>query len=180
MSGRLLLITGGARSGKSRYALARAEAAGPRVLFVATGVVTDEEMRARIARHRAERPAGWTTLELRHGVAPAVRAAAPRHTLVLLEDLASLVSNLLIERSADEQLVSAETDELVALAREGRPVIVVTNEVGLGVVPPSELGRRFRDLLGLANQRVAAAADEVVLLVSGLPLSLKGPPAGGT
>lgn len=174
MSGRVLLVTGGARSGKSRYALGRARADGESTLFVATGVSTDEEMAERIARHRAERPPDWRTLEARHGLGPAVELELAGERRVLVEDLATLVSNLLVERDADEKAVRAEVEALLRVARfRALELIVVTNEVGLGVVPPSPLGRRFRDLLGLANQQAAAEADEVVLLVSGLPLRLK-------
>jgi adenosylcobinamide kinase / adenosylcobinamide-phosphate guanylyltransferase len=175
VSGRLVLVTGGTRSGKSRYALNRALAWGEQVLFVATGVVTDAEMEQRIARHRAERPAGWQTLEARYELGPAIVAAASGLRGVLVEDLATLVSNLLVERDADEAAIEAEITALLAARWElTADLIFVTNEVGLGLVPGSPLGRRFRDLLGLANQAAAAAADEVVLVVAGLPLRLKG------
>jgi adenosylcobinamide kinase/adenosylcobinamide-phosphate guanylyltransferase len=175
VSGRLLLITGGARSGKSRFARERAAARDGSVLFVATGVETDAEMAARIARHRAERPSAWATLEARWDVASAIRGRLSGEGCVLLDDLASLVSNLVVERSAGEQQVMAEVEGLVGLAIESSlELIVVTQEAGLGLVPPTTLGRRFRDLVGFANQAMAAAADEVVLLVAGLPLRLKG------
>lgn len=174
MSGRVLLVSGGARSGKSRYALGRAVALGGCVLFVATGLATDEEMAARIARHRAERPPSWRTLEARYDLGLAIGAGLGLERCVLVEDLATLVSNLLLERDADEAAVRAEIEALLKLGRQRqRELILVSNEVGLGLVPPSPLGRRFRDLLGLANQQVATEADEVVLLVSGLPLRLK-------
>ena len=174
MSGRLLLVTGGARSGKSHYAQRRAAESGQPVLFVATGVATDEEMAARIDRHRAERPADWRTLEARFDLATAIGTPRPEERCVLVEDLGTLVTNLLVERSADEEIVRAEVENLLRLGREHElDLILVSNEVGLGVVPPSLLGRRFRDLLGTANQHVAAAADEVMLLVAGLPLRLK-------
>ena len=159
---------------ESRYALERAAQGGGPVLFVATGLATDEEMAGRIARHRAERPPGWRTLEARHGLAASIEATLGEERCVLIEDLATLVSNLLVERSASEEDVRREVADLLRLGRERTlDLVVVTNEVGLGVVPPSPLGRLFRDLLGFANQQVAAAADEVVLLVAGLPLRLK-------
>jgi adenosylcobinamide kinase / adenosylcobinamide-phosphate guanylyltransferase len=174
MSGRLVLITGGARSGKSRFARERAAAGGSPVLFVATGLATDPEMAARIARHRAERPAEWTTLEARYDLASALRGRLSGERCVLLDDLAALVSNLLVERSAGEREVLAEVEELLGLAREcSLELIVVSQEVGLGLVPSTALGRQFSDLVGCANQAMAAAADEVVLLVAGLPLRLK-------
>ena len=174
-SGSLLLVSGGARSGKSRYALSRAAALGGPVLYVATGMATDEEMAERIARHRAERPPTWQTLEASQEVAVAIKLAAAPGTTLLVEDLATLVSNLIVTAKADESRVIGEVDQLVHLAQEGFGLILVTNEVGLGLVPPSPLGRRFRDLLGLVNQRVADAADEFVLVISGAPLALKQP-----
>lgn len=173
--GRLLLVTGGARGGKSSFALERARASGDSVLFIATGVATDAEMADRIARHRAQRPPTWTTLEARYDLAPALRAAWRGQQCVLVDDLGTLVGNLLIERSAGEAQVQAELEGLLE-ARAAGPydLVVVTQEVGLGLVPPTELGRQFRDLLGLANRALAAAADEVVLLVAGIPLPLKG------
>jgi adenosylcobinamide kinase / adenosylcobinamide-phosphate guanylyltransferase len=175
VSGRLVLITGGARSGKSRFARERAAAGGSPVLFVATGLATDPEMAARIARHRTERPAEWTTLEARYDLASALRGRLSGERCVLLDDLAAVVSNLLVERSADEREILAEVEELLGLARKcSLELIVVSQEVGLGLVPSTALGRQFRDLVGFANQAMAAAADEVLLLVAGLPLRLKG------
>jgi adenosylcobinamide kinase/adenosylcobinamide-phosphate guanylyltransferase len=175
VSGRLLLVTGGARSGKSRYALERAREVGGQVLFAATGVATDDEMAERIARHRAERPAAWATVEARFDLAAALAPRLADARAVVIEDLGTLVSNLMVERTADEAAVRAEIEALLGLAR-GSPAdwIVVSSEVGLGLVPPTPLGRAFRDLLGTANQLVASAADDVVLMVAGLPLRLKG------
>jgi adenosylcobinamide kinase/adenosylcobinamide-phosphate guanylyltransferase len=175
VSGRLVLVTGGARSGKSRFARERAAAGAGPVLFVATGLATDDEMAARIQRHRAERPAEWTTLEARCELAAAIRGRLGGERCVLLDDLATLVSNLLLERSAGEDEVLAEVHGLLELVRS-RPLelIVVSQEVGLGLVPSTALGRQFRDLVGFANQAMAAAADEVLLLAAGLPLRLKG------
>ena len=175
MSGRLVLVTGGARSGKSRYALNLASAWDPQVLFVAAGVVTDLEMERRIARHRAERSPAWETLEAHFDLGAAITSARSDQRCVLVEDLATVVTNLLVERDADESAVQAEVQTLLAAHRSADfELIVVTNEVGLGLVPTNPLGRQVRDLIGLANQAVAAAADEVVLLVSGLPLKIKG------
>ncbi|MDB4949939.1 MAG: Adenosylcobinamide-phosphate guanylyltransferase [Gemmatimonadetes bacterium] len=175
--GMIVLVTGGARSGKSSWAEARASQEGAPVTYVATAEALDDEMARRIARHRAERPAEWTTVEAPRDAASAVRAAAPG--TVLVDCLTVLASNALLSvESAGEQAcidaVLAEARALrdAALGRDGTTVIV-TNEVGMGVHPPTSLGRWYRDALGRANALVAAAADEVELLVSGIPVRIK-------
>jgi adenosylcobinamide kinase / adenosylcobinamide-phosphate guanylyltransferase len=171
---RLLLVLGGTRSGKSRFARERAGASRS-VLFLATGVATDEDMATRIARHQAERPRDWTTLEARYDLRKSLTDAWHGERCLLLDDFASMVSNLLVERAAAEDDVLAEVLELLDFVRyHSVELIVVSSEVGSGVVPDARLGRQFRDLLGIANQSLASAADEVVLLVAGLPLRLKG------
>jgi len=172
----LTLILGGARSGKSAYALAQVGAAAGPVVFVATAEPLDEEMRERIARHRAERPAAWRTLEAPRGAGEAIRRAAGDAGAVLIDCLTLLVSNAII--SADERSAAAaaerEVEGILAAYKESEASwIVVSNEVGLGLVPAAPLGRSFRDALGRANQRLAAAADRVVLLVAGIPMRVK-------
>lgn len=176
----LILITGGARSGKSRHAEQTAlRLGGGAVTYIATAAAGDDEMERRIAEHRARRPAGWITLEAQSGAGDAVLAAPTG--VVLLDCLAILASNALLaaEQEGERAAVAAVLGEVDALleaaARRRGTLIVVSNEVGFGVVPPSALGRWFRDALGLANQRVAAAAREVVLTVAGIPLVVKGP-----
>jgi len=174
----MVLVTGGARSGKSAYAERRAaELGGSDVTYVATAEALDEEMARRIARHRRERPAEWATVEMPRDAASAVRGA--RTEVVLLDCLTVLASNALLgaEREGEEgaqAAVLAEAEALrdAALARKGT-TLVVTNEVGMGVHPPTSLGRWYRDALGRANLLLAAAAAEVVLLVSGIPLRVK-------
>lgn len=178
MSGRLLLVTGGARSGKSAWAERRAShEGGLDVTYVATAQALDDDMAARIARHRAERPAGWTTVEASRDAGTAVAAAVTR--VVLVDCLTLLASNALLAHEAEgfeaaQEAVLREARALcdAATPREGL-TIVVTNEVGMGVVPPSRLGRWYQDALGRANALVAAAADEVVLMVSGIPMRVK-------
>ena len=171
-----LLVLGGARSGKSRYALEQARQAGTRVAFLATARALDGDMATRIARHRGERPPRWTTIEEPHGVPATARRAARSHDLVVVDCVTVWVSNLM-ERGDDDAVVLAAADDLAKLLRERLvSVILVSNEVGEGVHPPTELGRRFRDLLGLVNQRLAAAADRVTLMVAALPLTVKDAP----
>ena len=177
--GRILFVLGGARSGKSRYAQARAaEAAGPGrpVAFLATAEGLDPEMRARIRRHRQDRPSGWLTLEAPREPARALEGLGPEAGAVLVDCLTLLISNLQLAQAGAgaEQAVLDEIRRLLAAARAAAvPVILVSNEVGQGVVPASPLGRAFRDIAGRAHQLVAAEADEVVFLTAGLPQRLK-------
>lgn len=174
----IVLVTGGARSGKSRWARDEARAlGGDRVTMVATATAADEEMARRIRRHREGRPQGWTTLEEPLDVARALREAPDE--VVVLDCLTLLVANVMLAAEPREEpvlLAAARraTEELLKVAedRDGT-LIVVTNEVGTGIVPPTPLGRWFRDAQGLANQLVGAAARQVVLLVSGQPLRIK-------
>ncbi|MBN1178156.1 MAG: bifunctional adenosylcobinamide kinase/adenosylcobinamide-phosphate guanylyltransferase [Anaerolineae bacterium] len=187
MTRELILILGGARSGKSSYAERLAPQIGERVLYVATAEARDVEMAARIAVHRAARPATWRTVEAPSGVGPAVQAAlaAAPADVVLLDCLTLLVSNRIlaglseadldnVDERAAQARVEAEVDGLLeAFHTTDVPWIVVSNEVGLGLVPPYPVGRVYRDLLGWANQRLAAAAGRVYLLVAGLPVDVK-------
>lgn len=177
--GELVLLLGGARSGKSARAEQLASARGGPVLFVATATAGDEEMARRIADHRAARPAGWRTLEAPQGVAAAVAASGDAAPTIVLDCLTLLVSNLLLTHEAEGEVevgrrVDAEIDALLAAIDTGAATwIVVSNEVGMGLVPPYPLGRQYRDLLGRVNARVAARADRAYLLVAGLALDLK-------
>jgi adenosylcobinamide kinase / adenosylcobinamide-phosphate guanylyltransferase len=171
--GHLLLVTGGTRSGKSRYAVERAKGWGPRVLYVATCQPADDEMRQRVRRHQAERPSTWITLEPGADVLPGIREQAPDADGILLDCLTLYVSGLLMSGSGEDE-VTQRVDELCStLGNVGRPVALVTNEVGWGLVPETPLGRLFRDAAGRANQVAARHAQEVVLMVSGLPLKVK-------
>lgn len=166
------LVLGGARSGKSRYALEQAAQSGGRVAFLATARALDGDMAARIARHRAERPPRWTTLEEPQDVVATCRRAATTHDLIVVDCATVWVANLM-ERGDDDAAVLAAADDLAALQRaHAVSLVIVSNEVGAGVHPPTELGRRFRDLLGFVNQRLASAADRVTLMVAGLPMTV--------
>ena len=166
------LVLGGARSGKSRFALDR-HPAGARVTFVATARAGDPDMAERIERHRADRPGHWRTLEAPHDLAPRVRDACTAADAVIVDCLTLWVANLMLRGDADDEILK-QADALVALFPASPAALtLVSNEVGLGVHPATADGRHFRDLLGFVNQRVAAAADRVVLMIAGLPLTVK-------
>jgi adenosylcobinamide kinase / adenosylcobinamide-phosphate guanylyltransferase len=169
-----LFVLGGARSGKSRFAVESHRAAA-RVTFLATAQAHDADMAARIARHHAERPAHWRTVEEPYDLVPRLRACALDADVVIVDCLTLWVSNLMLRGEADEWIVKQSDDLAAVLALRAVDVTLVSNEVGEGVHPATAEGRRFRDLLGRVNQRVAGAADRVVLMVAGLPLSVKEP-----
>lgn len=172
----VVLILGGARSGKSGFAEQLAAGMGGRVLYLATAEALDEEMGERVRAHRRRRPAHWETVEEPLAVAGAIAERGREGDVILLECLTLLVSNLLRgDTGACEERVLASVNGLVSAAREvGASLIVVSNEVGMGVVPEHPLGRVYRDALGRANQAVAARADSVHLMVAGIPLLIKG------
>jgi adenosyl cobinamide kinase/adenosyl cobinamide phosphate guanylyltransferase len=168
---RLTFVLGGARSGKSRYAESLVASLPPPFVYVATAQGGDDEMVARIAAHRARRGTGWRTIEAPRDLRGALAACG--NAPVLLDCLTLWLSNLMLE----EADVEAEIKGLeAALAAAAAPRVVVANEVGSGIVPEFPLGRKFRDLQGTLNQRIAARADRVVLMVAGLPLLIKASP----
>ena len=178
MSPRTLLVLGGVRAGKSAFAVARAQAIGGRVVFVATAEAGDSEMATRIARHRATRPSAWRTVEVPLALPSVLTALQAEADVVLVDCLSLWVANLLQKRPelSDRDLDSEAAELAAVMARPGYALILVSNEVGWGVHPETPLGRRFRDALGLLNQTVARAADEVVLLVAGCAVVVKPAP----
>jgi len=185
MKRKIILILGGARSGKSLFAQQLATELGERVLFIATGAPLDEEMRRRIAHHRRARPGHWRTVEASRGIAQAIKEHRGDADVVIMDCLSLLVANLIspthdavelekVNYDAVEKEMSAELEGLVTLA-EDLPLrlIIVSNEVGMGLVPVYPVGRAYRDLLGRANQFIARHADRVYLVVAGIPLELK-------
>jgi adenosyl cobinamide kinase/adenosyl cobinamide phosphate guanylyltransferase len=168
----LTFLLGGARSGKSKLAVELASSWGGPVTVVATGEAGDDEMATRIQAHRAERPIQWLTVEEPLELQAAL-AAVPAETAAVVDCLSLWVANL-IERGDADAAVHAHSEHAVAVA-QGRPspTIAVSNEVGLGVVPASPLGRRYRDVLGRVNAQWAAAADEAAFVVAGKRLSLQ-------
>lgn len=166
------LLLGGARSGKSRRAVALA-GRRPSVVFLATAGRRDGEMRRRIAAHRRERPTAWRTIEESRRVPERLAALAPGSTVVL-DCITLWIARLMTDRVPDRGILAA-VDRLVTTTRARRlRLIAVSNEVGSGVIPPTPAGRKFQDLLGTVNARVARAATRVELLVAGLPVAVKG------
>jgi adenosylcobinamide kinase/adenosylcobinamide-phosphate guanylyltransferase len=181
---RLTFVLGGIRSGKSRFAQDLAHKISKkredRVLYVATGQAQDEEMQERIARHQADRPENWDTAEAPMAVARAVEQAGQRYAAILIDCLSFLITNLVLslgeepDREKAHRLVTEEMDRLLpAVRRPSSHVIIVSNEVGIGLVAPYHLGRVFQDVAGRAHQRLAAEADEVYFMIAGLPQRLK-------
>jgi adenosylcobinamide kinase/adenosylcobinamide-phosphate guanylyltransferase len=171
---RVTLVLGGVRSGKSRFALEIASCAQS-VTFIATARSSDEEMRRKIERHQSERPSHWRTREEPLHLAEAITSEQDASETTIVDCLTLFVANLMEAYGEDRVAIDAAMDAFCsALRKTDRRIVLVSNEVGSGIVPAYPAGRQFRDLLGEMNQRVAAVADNVVLMVAGLPLPIKG------
>ena len=168
---RTILVLGGARSGKSRHAQSLAEAMTPTGCFIATAQAWDAEMRDRIARHQADRDARWTTVEAPLALPEAVAAHGLADRVLLVDCLTLWLTNLLL---GEADLIAAGDALVAAIAAAPGPVVLVSNEVGFGIVPDNALARRFRDAQGSLNQRLARVCDATDLVVAGLPLRLSG------
>jgi adenosylcobinamide kinase/adenosylcobinamide-phosphate guanylyltransferase len=176
--GKLTFILGGARSGKSSYAQSLAEGTGKSVTFIATAEALDNEMSARIQQHRSERPANWETLEIPFDIAS--HAQQLKSNVVILDCVTLLISNLLMQFVKNDFVneapfmvaVQKEINELTGIFSK-QDWLIISNEVGLGLVPPYQMGRVYRDGLGWANQRLAREADKVILMVAGIPTVIK-------
>ena len=178
----MILITGGARSGKSRLAEQFAAQQGDNVLYIATSIITDDEMAERIAIHQQTRPAQWVTHEGYTELGDVIRHKAAGCNAIMLE----CITNLMFDKTGDipaeemdftaiEQRITEEIEDLIdACLASPSPVYLVTNEVGFGIVPDNLLSRRFRDIAGRVNQRLAANAKEMYLVISGIELKMKG------
>jgi adenosylcobinamide kinase/adenosylcobinamide-phosphate guanylyltransferase len=185
---KLILVLGGARSGKSTYAQKLATGIttdSSRVAYVATGIACDDEMRARVEQHQLSRPPEWTTIESPTEVAQVIRRMGDEYAVMIVDCLTILITNWLaargqLEESTEdmvelEKAILGQVEDLVRAAKGARAtVIVVSNEVGMGVVPSFKAGRVFRDLSGLANQVIAREADEVYMMWAGIPQKIKG------
>ena len=180
MSRRMTLILGGARSGKSSYAQDLAAQADGRVVYVATAEARDDEMQERIAVHQAQRPADWQTIEAPRQVGQSLLSMIDKADIILLDCVTLLTSNVLLSLPESVPVAEAqremdiEVEALLTAYEQGDAEwIIVSNEVGLGLVPAYALGRTYRDVLGRVNQRLAQAADEVLFMVAGLPMKVK-------
>ncbi len=172
MTNEIILITGGARSGKSQYAEQRVREKGGRSIYVATAEANDEEMAQRIAEHRKRRGNQWRTIEEPLELTQALLAERGKTDCALVDCLTLWISNLLLRH--DDNYASEKVDELIeTLPQLNFHLVLVTNEVGWGIVPDNSLARKFRDLAGWTNQRMAQAANEVILMVAGVPMTAK-------
>ena len=169
----LVLVTGGVRSGKSTYAQKLAESSGARVFYVATAEGLDDEMKKRIKSHKKSRARTWVTIEEPIYPAKAIGSIPPGENTVILDCLTLFICNLIHKGFSDLKICSEVKNVMKALRRKSGFSIIVTNEVGSGIVPEGKLSRRFRDLQGTVNQIAAKEADRVCLLVSGIPLQIK-------
>lgn len=173
-TGKVIFVTGGCRSGKSRYAESLCTAVeGPRA-YIATAEIFDEEMRERVRLHREQRGDAFHTIEAPIDLAAALRSVPAGTTVVMVDCLTVWMGNLMHHLPDFDEDCSAILDFLQALREVSCQVVLVSNELGMGIVPESAMGRRFRDVAGRLNQRVAAIADEAYFTVSGLPMKLKG------
>jgi adenosylcobinamide kinase/adenosylcobinamide-phosphate guanylyltransferase len=180
MKGNITLILGGARSGKSSYAQRLAEESGKSVRFIATAQALDDEMAARIHTHKTDRPSAWETTEIPFDIASCVGQI--KSNVVILDCITLLITNLMMQYVKDDLVeeepflaaVQREIDEFIeAVQQPGQDWLIVSNEVGLGLVPPYQMGRVYRDAMGWANQRLAHEADKVIFMVAGIPTVIK-------
>ena len=178
----IILVTGGARSGKSSFAERYVATHGHAIAYIATAQIFDDEMRYRVALHQKRRPATWQTYEAPFHAEDAIRAAAETHDMILFDCLTVYLSNLVCSLPEaewqDEATLYARAQAAIAalvhaVQESGATCVFVTNEVGAGIVPENQLARLYRDVAGLANQQVAAVADAVYLTVSGIPVDIK-------
>ena len=170
---KITLILGGARSGKSNYALSLAKKY-KKVAFIATCLGLDKEMQERIRLHKEARPKHWETFEETKELAKLIGKLSNSFDCILIDCLTLLVSNLVLGGDSQEQVVEKIKKLLFVLSKKKAKIILVSNEVGLGLVPVNKLGREFRDIAGKINQVVASEVDEVLFMVAGLPMNIKG------
>ena len=171
----IVFVIGGCRSGKSAYALKTAgKISGRRKIFIATCLPQDDEMTQRVAGHQKERGRRWTTVEAPVYLPEAILENDPQTDVMLIDCLTLWVSNLMMETGSQKQIEATIFSLIDALAKAASPIVLVSNEVGTGIVPENKLARQYRDIVGLVNQSVAGAADKVVWVVAGIPVVVKG------
>jgi adenosylcobinamide kinase/adenosylcobinamide-phosphate guanylyltransferase len=173
MMNKIILILGGARSGKSSYALSLAKK-HKKVAFIATCQGLDKEMRERIRLHKKSRPKHWETFEEPRDLVKLLEKMSNSFDCIVIDCLTLLVSNLVLAGNSQEQIINKVEELVCILSKNKIKTVLVSNEVGLGLVPVNKLGREFRDIAGKVNQIVASRADEVLLMVAGLPMNIKG------
>jgi adenosylcobinamide kinase/adenosylcobinamide-phosphate guanylyltransferase len=171
--GKLVFILGGARSGKSTYAISLAKKY-KKVAFIATAHALDREMKKRIQWHQKVRPQEWKTYEEPENPAPLIKKIGNLYECILLDCLTLLISNLILKKYREEKIIKTINALLSASKDKKAKIIMVSNEVGLGLVPANKLGRNFRDIAGKINQLIAVQADEVFFAISGIPIKIKG------
>ena len=172
--GKIIFILGGARSGKSSYAIRLAERLGRKVAFIATCLPLDKEMKRRIEIHKKNRPSHWQTFEGQKNILYLLKKLSSGFNIIIIDCLTLFISNLLLEGIDDNSIEDKINKMLDILKSIKCKSIIISNEVGLGIVPKNCLGRRFRDLAGRVNQIITQKADEVFFMISGLPLKIKG------
>ena len=172
--GKITFILGGARSGKSQFAVRLAKSCAKSVVFVATAIPFDKEMTQRVALHRKNRPCSWKTLEEPRKLSSLATKVSQRTDLVIIDCLTLFISNLLLEEKSESYIENEIHLFLSRIKKNKFNSLIVSNEVGMGIVPDNKLSRRFRDLSGKINQKVAKISDEVYFIVAGQPIKIKG------
>jgi adenosylcobinamide kinase/adenosylcobinamide-phosphate guanylyltransferase len=171
----IIFVTGGARSGKSDFVQELAEKLEGKRLFIATAEALDDEMKERIRKHQEKRGDRWNTIEEPLDLGNAIRSVSNSYRTILVDCLTVWLSNLLMEYKDEDEIISEMMDDFFTSMDDfEETIIVVSNEVGLGIVPDNELARIYRDKLGFLNQRMAKRADHVYVLISGIPVKIKG------
>jgi len=170
---KITLILGGARSGKSGFAVNLAKESGAKTAFIATCMRLDKEMKERVALHKKSRPTGWKTFECGEDILEILKKLDSKFDVILIDCLTLFISSLLLKGLRESSIEKKIGDILAALKKINARTIIVSNEVGLGIVPANKLARNFRDIAGRINQSVAGSADEVFFMVSGIPWKVK-------
>lgn len=171
---KIICILGGARSGKSSYAMNLAKSIGKRIVFIATCIPGDSEMRQRVGLHKKSRPRTWKLVEEGVCLDSALRKVKAGYDAVLIDCVGLFISNLMAVESSDKKIEEKVRQVIGQIKKSAPDVIVVSNEVGMGIVPDNSLARRFRDLLGRVNQILAQNADKVIMMYAGIPMVMKG------